>query len=306
MEKTRIGFVGLGVMGAPMAGHLLAAGYPLTVHDLSAAAERRFAEAHPAASIARAPRELAAQADVVITMLPNGEEVERVALGEAGLVDRLAPGTLLLDTSSSEPWLTRRTAEALAARGIAMVDAPVSGAQAGAQSAQLVFMVGGDAAPVARVTPLLRCMGRALFHLGPLGAGHAMKCINNLITAMNFLATAEGLVIGKRHGLDPAAMNAVLNESTGMSWVTQNHVGQRILSRKFDDPFKLELMVKDIGIAMALAREAALPLPLSGLGQQLWNAALLDAGRGLGVSELFRWVEQRTRTEIASDEKGAG
>ena len=133
-----------------------------------------------------------------------------------------------------------------------------------------------------------------------------MKCINNLITAMNFLATAEGLVIGKRHGLDPAAMNAVLNESTGMSWVTQNHVGQRILSRKFDDPFKLELMVKDIGIAMALAREAGLPLPLSGLGQQLWNAALLDAGRGLGVSELFRWVEQRTRTEIAPDEKAAG
>lgn len=306
MEKTRIGFVGLGVMGTPMAGHLLAAGYPLTVHDIDAAALRRFVEAHPAASTARTPRALAAQADVVITMLPNGEEVERVALGEAGLAGGLAPGTLLVDTSSSEPWLTRRTAEALAARGVAMVDAPVSGAQAGAQSAQLVFMVGGEAAPVARVTPLLRCMGRALFHLGPLGAGHAMKCINNLITAMNFLATAEGLVIGKRHGLDPAAMNAVLNESTGMSWVTQNHVAQRIISRKFDDPFKLELMVKDIGIAMALAREAGLPVPLSGLGQQLWSAALLDAGRGPGVSELFRWVEQRTRTEIASDEKGAG
>lgn len=306
MEKMRIGFVGLGVMGAPMAGHLLAAGYPLTAHDRDAAAASRFAAAYPAASIARTPRELAAQADVVITMLPNGEEVARVALGEAGLAGGLARDTLLLDTSSSEPWLTCRTAEALAARGIAMVDAPVSGAQAGAQSAQLVFMVGGDAAPVARVTPLLRRMGRALFHLGPLGAGHAMKCINNLITAMNFLATAEGLVIGKRHGLDPAAMNAVLNESTGMSWVTQNHVGQRILSRKFDDPFRLELMVKDIGIAMALAREAGLPLPLSGLGQQLWNAALLDADRGVGVSALFRWVEQRTRTEIASDEKGVG
>ncbi|KPK07523.1 MAG: 6-phosphogluconate dehydrogenase [Betaproteobacteria bacterium SG8_39] len=305
MEKTRIGFVGLGVMGAPMAGHLLAAGYPLTVHDLSEDAERRFAAAHPAASVARTPRALAAQADVVVTMLPDGQVVERVALGEDGLIGGLAAGALLLDSSSSEPWLTRRTAEALAARGVAMVDAPVSGAQAGAQSAQLVFMVGGDAAPVARVTPILRRMGRTLFHLGPLGAGHAMKCINNLITAMNFLATAEGLVIGTRAGLDPAAMNAVLNESTGMSWVTQNHVGQRILSRRFDDPFKLELMVKDIGIAMSLAREAALPLPVSALGQQLWNAALLEAGRGCGVSELFRWVEQRTRTEIASDAPGA-
>jgi 3-hydroxyisobutyrate dehydrogenase len=305
MQTTRIGFVGLGVMGAPMAGHLLAAGYPLTVHDLSEAAERRFAAAHPAASIARTPQALAARADVVITMLPDGQAVERVALGEDGLIGSLAAGALLLDTSSSEPWLTRRTAEALAARGVAMVDAPVSGAQAGAQSAQLVFMVGGDAAPVARATPILRRMGRAQFHLGPLGAGHAMKCINNLITALNFLATAEGLVIGKRYGLDPAVMNAVLNESTGMSWVTQNHVGQRILSRRFDDPFKLELMVKDIGIAMSLAREAALPLPLSALGQQLWNAALLEAGSGHGVSELFRWVEQHTRTEIASGTQAA-
>jgi len=122
---------------------------------------------------------------------------------------------------------------------------------------------------------------------------------------MNFLAAAEGLVIGKRYGLDPAVMNDVLNESTGMSWITQNHIRQRILSRKFDDPFKLDLMVKDIGIAMALAREAALPLPVSTLGEQLWNAALRDADPGQGVSELFRWVEQRTRTEIASDEKGA-
>lgn len=302
MALPRIGFVGLGVMGAPMAGHVLAAGHSLTVLDLSADALRRFLDAHPAAAGASSPAQLAATSDVVITMLPNGREVERVALGAEGLVDALAPGALLLDTSSSEPWLTRRTAQALAARGIAMVDAPVSGAQAGAQSAQLVFMIGGDAAAVARVTPILRRMGRALFHLGPLGAGHTMKCINNLITALNFLATAEGLVIGKRCGLDPAAMNAVLNESTGMSWVTQNHVAQRILSRRFDDPFKLELMVKDIDIALTLAREAGLPLPVSALGEQLWRAALADTGADANVSELFRWVERRTRTEIAASD----
>jgi 3-hydroxyisobutyrate dehydrogenase len=306
MALPRIGFVGLGVMGMPMAGHLLAAGYPLTVHDLNGDTVRRFGDAHPAAAVAESPAQLAAQADIVITMLPNGREVERVALGADGLLGGLSAGALLLDTSSSEPWLTRRTADALAARRIAMVDAPVSGAQSGAQSAQLVFMVGGDAAPVERVTPILRRMGRTLFHLGPLGAGHAMKCINNLITAMNFLATAEGLVIGKRAGLDPAAMNAVLNESTGMSWVTQNHVGQRVLSRRFDDPFKLELMVKDIGIAMTIARDAGLPLPMSALGEQLWNAALQETDAGSNVSTLFRWIEQRTRTEIASDEQASG
>lgn len=301
MALPRIGFVGLGVMGTPMAGHLLAAGYPLTVHDLNGDTVRRFSDAHPAAAVACTLAQLAAQADIVITMLPNGRDVERVALGADGLVGGLSAGALLLDTSSSEPWLTRRTADALAARRIAMVDAPVSGAQAGAQSAQLVFMVGGEAEPVERVTPILHRMGRTLFHLGPLGAGHAMKCINNLITAMNFLAAAEGLVIGKRHGLDPAVMNDVLNASTGMSWVTQNHVGQRVLSRKFDDPFKLELMVKDISIAMTLARDAGLPLPMSALGEELWNSALQEADVGSNVSELFRWVEQRTHTEIASD-----
>jgi len=298
MENTRIGFVGLGIMGAPMAGHLVEAGYRVAVHDLDGAAVRQFRDRHPGASTAQTPILLAAQADVVITMLPNGEQVERVALGDDGLVGGLAAGALLLDTSSSEPWLTRRTADALAARGIAMVDAPVSGAQIGAQTAQLVFMVGGEPAPVERAMPLLRRMGRAVFHLGPLGAGHAMKCINNMITAINFLSSAEGLVIGTRYGLDPAVMNAVLNESTGMSWVTQNHIGQRIISRKFDDPFKLELMVKDIGIAMALARENALPLPVCALGEQLWNAALRGSAPGSGVSELVRWVEKQTRTEI--------
>lgn len=306
MALPRIGFVGLGVMGAPMAGHLLAAGYPLTVHDLNGDTVRRFGDAHPAAAVAGTPARLAAQADVVVTMLPNGREVERVALGADGLIDGLSAGALLLDTSSSEPWLTRRTGESLAARGIAMVDAPVSGAQAGAQSAQLVFMVGGDAAPVERVTPILRRMGRTLFHLGPLGAGHAMKCINNLITALNFLAAAEGLVIGRRCGLDPAVMNDVLNASTGMSWVTQNHVGQRVLSRRFDDPFKLELMVKDIGIALTLARERGLPLPVSALGEELWSAALQETDAGSNVSDLFRWIERRTRTEIASDEQASG
>jgi 3-hydroxyisobutyrate dehydrogenase-like beta-hydroxyacid dehydrogenase len=229
--------------------------------------------------------------------------VQQVAIGERGLVHGLRPGALLLDTSSSEPWLTRQTAAALSGRGVAVVDAPVSGAQWGAEAAQLVFMAGGTEADLQRVRPLLDCLGRAVFHVGPLGAGHAMKCINNLITAMTFSATMEGLVLGKRVGLDPAAMVEVLNESTGGSWITRNHIAQRVLSRSFDDPFKLELMLKDIGIALDLGREAQLPMPLSALGQQLWRAAALTAGAGASVSELARWVEQQAGTAVTP---GAG
>jgi 3-hydroxyisobutyrate dehydrogenase-like beta-hydroxyacid dehydrogenase len=181
-----------------------------------------------------------------------------------------------------------------------MVDAPVSGAQWGAQAAELVFMVGGAKADVERVRPLLEVLGRAVFHLGELGCGHAMKCLNNLVTAVNFLAVSEGLAIGKRYGLDPAVMTDVLNESTGMSWVSQTHIRQRVISRTFDDPFKLALMLKDIGIATELGGAAQLPTPVSALTQQLWRAAALAAEPGASISEMVRWVETTTGTQISS------
>ena len=298
MDKPRVGFIGLGVMGSPMAGHLARAGYPLTVFDVDAASARRTAEANPGAVAVATPKALAGRSDIVITMLPNGRIVQQVALGPDGLADGFARGAMLLDTSSAEPWLTAETARGLAEKGIDMVDAPVSGAQWGAQAAELVFMVGAAAGPFARARPLLEILGRAVFHLGPLGSGHAMKCINNTITAMTFLATTEGLAIGKRFGLDPAVMNQVLNESTGQSWITRNHIEQRVLSRTFDDPFKLDLMVKDIAIAMELGRQNDLPLPLSALGQQLYKAALRQTGPGHSLSELARWVEQLTGVDL--------
>jgi 3-hydroxyisobutyrate dehydrogenase-like beta-hydroxyacid dehydrogenase len=296
-QPLAIGFIGLGVMGAPMAGHLARAGHSLTLLDANADTARDLA-ATLGAKAAVTPAEVAARSDIVITMLPNGSVVQQVALGEQGLLQGLRPGALLLDTSSSEPWLTQATGAELAAVGVTMVDAPVSGAAWGAAEANLVFMVGGDAANLARVRPLLDLMGRAVFHLGGLGAGHAMKCLNNLITAMTFSATAEGLVIGKRYGLDPAAMVDVLNESTGMSWISQNHIAQRVLSRSFDDPFKLELMLKDVAIANTLARETGSSVPIAGLGQQLWQAAARAAGPGASVSELVRWVEQQNDTPL--------
>ncbi|HEY8357189.1 MAG TPA: NAD-binding protein, partial [Ramlibacter sp.] len=162
----------------------------------------------------------------------------------------------------------------------------------------LVFMVGGSDADVARVKPLMDVMGRAVFHLGGVGSGHAMKCINNCITAITLANTAEGLVAGKRYGLDPKVMVDVLNESTGGSWITQTHFHQRVFNRSFDDPFKLELMLKDMGIAIGLAAETDTPVPLWGLGQQLWRMADHAAGAGASVSELVRWVENQSGTEL--------
>ena len=304
-EKLNIGFIGLGVMGTPMATHLAKAGHTLTLHDLDANLAAGLARTLGGEALAvDTPAEVGARCDIAITMLPNGEVVRAVTLGEQGLASRMKPGTLLLDTSSAEPWITRETARDLAARGVAMVDAPVSGAQWGAQAAELVFMVGGDTEPVQRVRPLLEAMGRAVFHLGGLGSGHAMKCINNLITAITFSATVEGLALGKSFGLDPAVMTEVLNESTGQSWISKNHIGKRIVSRGFDDPFKLEVMLKDIGIAMGLARDAQMALPLSGLGEQLWRAAARQAGPGASISELARWVEGQTGVTLTPGSRG--
>ena len=225
---TRMGFIGLGIMGTPMAGHLAAAGYPLAIHDIDTGATARFAADHPAATVGVDAADVGRLADVVVTMLPDGEQVQRVALGPEGLAGSMAAGSLLIDCSSSQPWLTRETAAALADAGVAMIDAPVSGAQWGAEQAELVFMVGGARrATWQRARPVLDVLGRAVFHLGPLGSGHIMKCINNTITSMTFHATAEGLVLGVRAGLDPAAMNDVFNESTGGSWITRNHIEPR-------------------------------------------------------------------------------
>jgi 3-hydroxyisobutyrate dehydrogenase len=299
MSRCPVGFVGLGVMGLPMARHLAAAGHPLTAYDIDPQARERLGRDSASAVIASSAQEVAAASEIVVTMLPSGREVESVVFGAQGLAVSLRPGSLLLDTSSSDPSDTKATANRLQDMGIDMVDAPVSGAEIGAQNAELVFMVGGTNAGLERVRPLLDVLGTSVFHLGPVGSGHAMKSINNMITAATFLATAEGLVIGKRYGLDPAAMAGVLNSSTGMSWVSKTHIEQRIISRKFDDPFKFDLMVKDIGIAMRLASELGLSMDLSQANQRVWQRTQREIAPGSSVSELVRQLEIRTEVELS-------
>jgi 3-hydroxyisobutyrate dehydrogenase len=300
MKDIKIGFIGLGVMGRPMARHLAGAGYSLGLYDRKRAAADRISGEFEKVQTLESPKQVAAFSDIVITMLPTGRHVRDVITGKDGLIEGYRPGSVHLDTSSAEPWLTVESARILGEHGVAMVDAPVSGAEPGALRAELVFMVGGDAKDVARVTPILQVMGEKQFHIGPVGSGHRMKCINNLITACCFMATTEGLILGKRLGLDPSAMTDVLNVSTGMSWNSLNHFKQRIFNRKFDDHFRLSLMVKDIGIAMKLAADRELSLPLVGLTQRLWNSADEASPPGSSISEMVRWVEKLTGTELSS------
>ncbi len=298
MSLPKLCFVGLGVMGLPMARHLAAAGYAVNVFDLDASRGEVLAGEFEAVKAVSSPAEGAADADIVITMLPNGSVVNAAVTGQDGIASTIRSGSLLLDTSSSEPWLTEQTAATLAEKGVAMVDAPVSGAEAGAIAGELVFMVGGAADDVARVTPLLEIMGSHNFHLGPLAAGHRMKSLNNLITSVTFMATAEGLLAGKRAGLDPHKMIDVMNLSTGGSWVGRTHFQQRIFNRAFDDPFKLGLMVKDIGIALQVAEESGLEMPLSELTGRLWREIEATEGAGSSVSRLVAGMEKRAGTEL--------
>ncbi len=295
----RIGFIGIGVMGLPMARHLAAAGFPLIVYDSRKEALAPLATDR-GITVADSPKAVAAASDIVVTMLPSSREVHAVVFGTAGLIEGFTAGNLLLDTSSSEPSQTREIAARLAGADVAMVDAPVSGAEAGAIAAELVFMVGGTTQAVQRVMPVLEVLGEKIFHLGTVGAGHAMKCINNLITSITFMATAEGLILGKAYGLDPAVMNDVINESTGMSWISRTHIAQRILSRRFDDSFKLDLMVKDINIARHLTEALNLELPLSGTAQTLWQNVQARIPKGSSVSELVRALEKSTGIELVS------
>lgn len=286
----RIGFIGLGVMGRHMARHLLAAGHRLMGFDTDPTAGADLPRAASAA-------EAVDGAEVVFTMLPQGQAVAEAV---AAMGPALAPGAILVDCSSAEPWQTRQTGAALAERGVAMVDAPVSGAEWGARDARLVFMAGGAAADLERVRPLLMRMGRAVFHLGPLGAGHAMKALNNVVTALTALVTTEAMLAGKAAGLSPAAMCAVLNASTGQSFWSTERLAQDVLNRAFADGFRLSLMRKDVEIACRLAEEVGIAVPLISMGRAMWAEAD-RALPGAPVTAIVRWQEDRAGLTLTED-----
>ena len=273
---ARLAFAGIGNMGWPMTANLLKAGHDVVVTDISAERMARFVSevgGHAAAS----PAEAASGADAFLCILPTSKEVAVVA---DAVLPALPEGALFLDMTSGNPSRTREIAARLATRGIRMVDAPVSGGVPRARSGELAIMLGGEAADIDAAEPLLRAMGTSLHRCGGIGAGQAMKALNNLVSAGGFLIGIEALLIGQKLGLEPGLMVDVLNASTGMNNSTQKKFRQFVLSRRFDSGFGLDLMVKDLSIAIEVGKEAGVPTPLAALTRELWAAAAAHLGPG--------------------------
>jgi len=276
MTGTRVGWIGTGVMGAPMCGHLLASGYPVTVFNRTPERARGLLER--GAAWAESPQAVAQHADVVFTMVGFPDDLREIVLGPAGTLAGAGHGTILVDMTTSEPSLAREIYEAARARGVASLDAPVSGGDVGARAAGLSIMVGGDQDAFERVAPLLRCLGATIVHQGPAGAGQHTKMVNQILVASGMVAVSEALLYAHQAGLDlPTVLQSVSGGAAG-SW-SLTHYAPRILARDFAPGFRVDHFVKDMGIALAEARRMRLSLPGLALVEQLY-LALVAQGDG--------------------------
>ncbi|MGY6709289.1 MAG: NAD(P)-binding domain-containing protein, partial [Rhizobiaceae bacterium] len=277
--KDRIGFVGLGNMGAPMSANIAKAGFKLTVYDADTELARRHAAAI-GASAAGSLAELGRSCDIIVTMLPTGAIVKKVLLEQdGGLAASLSRGTLVVDMSSSEPMGSREISAALADRGITFIDAPVSGAVPRAISGTLSIMAGtDDKAALERARPVLMAMGQKVFETGGIGSGHALKALNNYVAAAGFAAASEALIVGERFGLDPAVALDVMNVSTGRNFSTESTIKTQVLTGEFASGFALSLLTKDVGIAADLAEETGGGMPLVKRTAKWWRKACEKMG----------------------------
>jgi 3-hydroxyisobutyrate dehydrogenase len=275
-----VAFIGLGTMGQPMAANLAREGYDVRSYDLNGSGS------------CRSIREAARGAYVLITMLPNGSNV-RTAVLEA--LPALKAGAIVVDMSSSDPAGTRALGAALAAKSIAMVDAPVSGAIAKARDGTLAIMLGGEAAVTRKILPILKTMGSKIFHVGPLGAGHAVKALNNYLGAAGTIAGFEALLVARAFGLDPKPMLEAINASTGRNSTTERKIPQQVLTGAFASGFKLALMAKDVGIAAGLARDLGVETPYLRETLRLWRAAQRRLPKDADHTEIFRVMKRAKR-----------
>jgi len=289
--KQTIGFIGLGSMGWPMASLLHKAGYPLLVIDASAERAQKFAK-EIGGSVAASNRALAQGSDIIVTILPTSAIVDSVLNGPEGVIAGLRPDTVIVEMSSGVPTITRTLAEQVAAAKGHLVDAPVSGGVPRAITGELAIMFGGSTVQLERVRPILECMGNAITHTGEVGSAHAMKALNNLVSAGGFLIGVEALLIGKRFGLDPAAMVDVLNASTGMNNSTQKKFKQFVLSGKYNAGFGLDLMVKDLSIALGIGRDTNTPTPFASLCREMWAASAAMLGPGQDHTAVAKMSEK--------------
>lgn len=295
-DKQKIGFIGIGAMGWPMAACLVKVGYDVTVYDKRVEQSRRFA-AEVGGKAAENLQALATDSEVVVSILPNSAIVEKVLFGEDGIAAVLPRGAVIIDMTSGVPARTVEFAQRVAALGHELFDAPVSGGVARARTGELAIMAGGADAVVAQVQPVLDTMGKVI-RTGRIGSGHAMKALNNLVSAGGFLIGVEALLIGSKFGIDPGVMVDTLNNSTGTNNSTQKKFRQFVLSRGFDSGFALELMVKDLAIALDVARDGNVNAPFANLCKEMWAAASAVLGTGTDHTAIAKFSEMLAGSEI--------
>ncbi len=304
MAIRTIGFIGIGNMGRPMAANLIKGGFKVVAYDTDIERAAQFAEdcgGDCAATLA----DLGSRVDAVVTMLPTGKEVRACLLEAEGgaLAAGLPQGAIVIDMSSADPVGTRKTHADLAKRGIAFVDAPVSGGVPRATDGTLAIMIGGDPAAVAAARPVLEKMGTRLFDVGGPGNGHAMKALNNFVAGTGFIAVAEAVLVGKRFGLDPNVMIDIMNVSTGKNFNTENVVKQHVISGAFASGFALGLLAKDVKIAADLAEDLRAHAPVSQLSRDMWARARDRIGATADHSAAIKYWEMLNGVTVGEEGK---
>ena len=294
----KIGFIGVGNMGSPMAANLLKGKFEVSVYDARPETAAAFVAKHggrAAASLA----EVARDADAIVTMLPDDKIVRKVMLDAGGAASVLARGAVLIDMGTCDPTGTRATAEALEKLGLAMVDAPVMGGVVFAKDATLDIMAGGSAELIARCTPVLKAMGRAITHCGPVGSAHAMKALANYINACALINAIEALTIGKKFGLDAKMMaDALVPMCAGRNHPIEKKVIPQILTRKYGTGMALSFIAKDVRIAVDTAHALGAAVPLGEKVSELWDAAVKEVGAGVDQTEIVRYWEEATGVRL--------
>ncbi|TMI72828.1 MAG: 2-hydroxy-3-oxopropionate reductase [Bacillati bacterium ANGP1] len=295
MAKERVGFIGLGIMGKPMARNLLKSGHPLIVHSRSRAPVDELVGA--GAADGKSPRGVAQQSDIVITMLPDSPDVQQVVLGRDGVLEGIRPGSVLVDMSTISPLVTQEIANAVTAKGAQMLDAPVSGGEKGAIEATLSIMAGGPEPVFTRVRPVFETLGKNVVHIGGAGAGQVTKACNQIVVALTIQAVSEALVLAAKAGVDPAKVRQALLGGFAQSRILDVH-GQRMLERNFKPGFRVRLHQKDLNIALSTGKALGVPLPATAVVQEAFTAL-----RGLERSDwdhsaLVTLIEELARVEV--------
>lgn len=294
----RVGYVGIGNMGGPMAANLARAGNEVVIGDLNQRAVDAFTTEHETARPANGLAAVGQEAEAVFTCLPNGKIVAEAVLGEGGIAEGMAEGSVLVDMSSSAPMGTIDLGKTLSERGIRMVDAPVSGGVPRAIEGTIAIMVGGAKEDIEKVRPALETMGGQIFETGGLGSAHAMKSINNVLSATNLLVGIEALVVGKKFGLDPQNMVDILNFSSGKNSATESKLKEYVLSREFNSGFSMDLMIKDVATALDLAHEMGVPWQIGSTIHEMYQAARNHMIDNADNSDIARWIEANGGIEL--------